>query len=216
MGINEVKKDEPELPKDFKKIKNIRHSNAISIIDFSFRGIPNKIGQHYAFGGRVEVNFKAYVLNDDELKLFKDKLSQSDLNDALKLVQGMTEESLEQINVDLDEFLGEKKEKKEKKSDSENTNPFSALLDIFRSSTPKKPTKEEEKKFLNDLKEKGIKPDNYVEKYIRNLAEAKAINQTFTIYDIYKKSHGMASFPYREEASANPPETEIERIFGLK
>jgi len=76
-----------KIPREFKKMeKNIRKYYSVVVLDFNFRGIPSKTGQHYTFGGLAEVEFKAYALNDEELMLLKDKLSDSDLNSALKLV----------------------------------------------------------------------------------------------------------------------------------
>jgi len=201
---------EKDLPSEFGKIKNLRDYYAIILVDFNFRGVPAKSGQHYTFGGRSEVTFKAYALNNEELELLKDKLSESDLISSLKLIQGMTKDSLEQLQLDLNEFLGEEKKKEEEKED---TNPFSALFSFLKPS-PKK--KEDKKDKLKLLKEKGIKKDNYAEQYIRNLAEADAINRCYTIFDIYKKAHGMASLPYIEEAEAKPPQTEAEKLFGFK
>jgi hypothetical protein len=201
------------LPKDFRNMKKLRKYNSLVFIDFNFRGIPTRTGQHYLFGGRAEVTFKSYALNDDELALLRDKLSDSDLNTALKFIQGMTDESLLQLKIDLDEILGD--ETKEEKKKSENTNPFSALFS-FKSSKKSKEHKSEKEEKLKELKEKGVKPDNYAEKYIRNLAEANSINSCFNVYDIYKKSHGMASFPYTFDAEAKSPELEAEKLFGLK
>ncbi len=208
-----------DLPKDFAKIKKLRKYYSIVVIDFNFRGIPSKAGQHYVFGGRAEVTFKSYTLNEDELTLLKDKLDKSDLEDSLKLIQGMTDESLMQLNQDIEDFLdSEKKAEKEKaKFEEEDTNPFSALFSGLKWKKKEKP-KEEDKSAekLKQLKERGIKKDNYSEEYIRSMAEAGAINSCFSIFDIYKKAHGMAAFPYAEEAETKAPQTEAEKWFGFK
>jgi len=202
-----------DLPKDFAKIKNLRDYHAIVLIDFNFRGVPSKSGQHYTFGGRSEVTFKAYALNDEELELVRDKLSDSDLNSSLKLIQGMTDDSLAQLELDLNEFLKEEEKEDEKKDDS---NPFSALLSFLKPAKKEKKEKKDEKaEKLKQLKEKGIKKDNYAEQYIRNLAEADAINRCYTVFDIYKKAHGMASLPYMDEAEGEAPQTEAEKLFGF-
>jgi len=65
------------------------------------------------------------------------------------------------------------------------------------------------------LKKKGVRSDNYAENYVRNLAEANAINGCFTVYDIYKKAHGMASFPYAEDEEVKVPRTKAEDMFRL-
>lgn len=199
------------LPKEFAKMKNLRPYNSIAIIDFTFRGIPNKAGQHYTFGGLAEVTIKGYALNDDELKLLKKKMEDSDVNDSLKLIQGMTEESLGKLKIDIDEFLGE-----EEKDEPKKTGFFS---EFFGPSKPKEKKAEEEnkeKEKIKELEEKGIKHESYAEKYIRNLAEANAMNLCYTVYDIYKKAHGMAVFPYEDAYEGRPPQSDVEKFLGFK
>jgi hypothetical protein len=205
------------LPRDFKKLRGLRKYYSIVVVDFNFRGIPSRAGQqaHYVFGGKADVTFKSYSLNEDELMLLKEKLSESDLDDSLKLVQGMTDDSLLQLKLDIEEFSDEAKEEKTK---SEDTNPFSALFSFAKRGNKieikeKNMKKQEEK--LKQLKQKGVKGDRYAEKYMRNLAEANAINSCFTVFDIYKKAHGMASFPYAYDVEAKPPRTKAEEVFGL-
>ncbi len=208
-----------QLPEKFaKKAKKMKKFYSVIFVDFNFRGIPSKVGQHYVFGGRADIKFKSYGLNEDELKLFSEKMSESDLDIALRLVEGMTDDSLKQLKVDIDELLGGKEEEKKKGS---GDNPFSALFSAFKKSTKNKKEdkeKEKEKKKLEKLKEKGVTKDSYPESYARNWVIADAMNTGFTIYDIFKKSMGMASFPYGGdygEAERNPPVTAPEKFFGL-
>jgi hypothetical protein len=138
----DVKEDamDKKLPKDFARMeKHLRKYNAIAIIDFEFRGIPSKAGQHYTFGGRVDVKFKGYALTDKEIELVKLEMKKSDIESALLLVDGMTKDSLEQIQVDIDEILNDKTEG-EKKEKEEDINPFGAILSLFL------PEKKEDKK----------------------------------------------------------------------
>jgi hypothetical protein len=201
-----------ELPADFKKMRRLRKYNSIVMIDFNFRGVPSKAGQNYTFGGRSDVSFKSYALNDDEIELLKSKLGESDLNSSLKLIEGMTEDSLNKLKVDLEEFLGEEEE--EKKKEPVDVNPFSGLFSFLKFGRKLK-SKQDKEERIKLLKEKGIKPDSYAEKYLRNLAEATAMNNCFSVFDIYKKSHGMAAFPYREEEEPRPPRTKAEETFGF-
>lgn len=200
-----------DLPKDFANMNKLRKYYAIVIIDFNFRSSSSSPGQPAYFHGKAEVTFKAYALSEEELELFNQKMEQSDLNDALKLIQGMTDDSLAKLNADIESFLEPEKTEKEKeeKQKSENTNPFSALFDSLKKKNEKK-----EGKKIKDIKE--IKKDNYAEKYIRSLAEANAINSCFTVFDIYKKAHGMATFPYTFDAEASAPRTEADKWFGFK
>ncbi|UZE94226.1 MAG: hypothetical protein IB618_01485 [Candidatus Pacearchaeota archaeon] len=155
------------LPKKFRNLKLKRDYYACVFVDFVFRGTPTRTPQgHYVFGGRAEVNFKAYALNEDELKVLDKELDKEDFKDALSLVETVTEQSLSQVIEDLEHFT-EKKEKEEKKK------------------------KEKEKKELEIGK---IKKDNFEESIIRKFAERTASALCYKIYDVYKKSHGMASF----------------------
>jgi hypothetical protein len=206
MGRNKINVNQrvidKDLPPNFSQIKDLREYNIVVFVDFNFRGIPSKAGQHYVFGGRAVVNFRAYALNKEEIDLLKKKMSESDLDDSLKLVQGMTDDSLLQLKIDLDEFLGDKESKKQEKEkkESDDSNPFSALFSFFKSENKNK-TKESSK----ETEQKEIKKDSYAEKYIRNLAEADAINNCFEVFDKYKKAHGMATFPYRDDAEVIVP-----------
>ncbi|MEM4270647.1 MAG: hypothetical protein QXO70_00970, partial [Candidatus Pacearchaeota archaeon] len=153
---------------------------------FYFRGIPQAIGGgRYAFGGRTEVVFRGYALNDDELKKLNEKLSEGDIKDAFKLVEGLTEESLKQLEDDIKSFFEEKKEE-EKAKEEESTNPFFALLGIGKEKGKKEKKPEVKKELL---------PDNFYEKEVRKLAEKNAKETCFNIFDIYKKAHGMPSHP---------------------
>jgi len=170
--------DKGNLPKVFRDKKFKRNYYACVLVDFIFRGTPTRTPQgHYVFGGRAEVSFKAYTLNDDEIELFNKELDKEDFVNALRMVESVTEESLSQMLEDVEHFIGKEEEKKEEK---------------------KKP---EIKKKKKELKIKEIRKDNFEESIIRNLAERTAAELCFKIYDIYKKSHGMASFA--------PPEFEM-------
>ena len=173
-----------KLPESFKKIKLKRKYYSCILVDFYFRGIPQKAGQHYVFGGRAEVTFRGYALNEDELEMLKEKLDESDLKDGLKLVEGTTEESLKQLEEDINYFLKEEEERKEE--EKEDVNPFTALFGVGK--------KKEEKK----EKPKEIRPDNYIEKLVRDLTELEAKEACFKVFDVYKKAHGMASHPAPE------------------
>ncbi len=210
-----------DLPEEFRKIKKLRNYNAVVFVDFNFRGIPGKTGQHYTFGGKAEVLFRAYALTDNEIDILKYRLEKSDIHSALNLVEGMTTESLQQITADIEEFLPENKEKKE---EPEGENPFEALFSIFKSKKKKSKTETSEekearlKKLDKEIEKKGhFKPDNYPEKYIRNYQEAYAMNLCFHVYDKYKKAHGMNTFPYGgDDAEPSPPQTSADQLFGFK
>ncbi|MFH1500854.1 MAG: hypothetical protein ABIE22_02810 [archaeon] len=188
LNISEEVTDK-NLPLAFNKIKLKKDYYPCILVDFVFRGIPQKAGQHYVFGGKAYVTFRGYALSEEELKMLQQKLEESSISEALKLAKGATEDSLDQLKDDLEYFLEEESEEDKKESKSEDTDPFSALFSGLFSKKAKKPKKGEEAKI------EKIKKDNYQERVIRELAAQKVRESTFTLFDIYKKSHGMASHP---------------------
>jgi len=200
-----------KLPEDFRNIKLKRNYYSCILVDIAFRGIPQKVGQHYVFGGRAEVTFRAYSLNQDEIAMLDEKLEESDLNDALKLAEGMTEESLKELQEDINYFLKEeeKREKLESTSSEEDVNPFSALLGFEKKEKTELESEETEKKKIIE-----VKPDNYMEKMVRDLAEVSARETCFTLFDIYKKAHGMASHPGPDYDIAYQ-KPELSKFFGI-
>ncbi|MEM2956456.1 MAG: hypothetical protein QW041_02710 [Candidatus Pacearchaeota archaeon] len=185
-----------DLPIRFKNLK-LRNYNKIGIINFSFRTFPTQQAMH---SGKVTINFKAYALNDDELCLLKYLKKEKDLKDIFA-VTAVTTESLEALKEDIERYT--KKDEEEKKPKEEGL--FSGILSDFKErwgvkkkekkeKTPEEIEKEEEEKGKM-LKEKGIPPDSYEESIVRELTELESASICFKIYDVFKKSRGMASFP---------------------
>ena len=175
-----------ELPKVYEKLK-LRAYIPITLIEFSFRTIPERADQRggYSFRGRVEITFTSYALNDEELKIFKDKLSEDDFGEVYKLIENATEKSFVELQADIEDLLGEEN-KKEEKTENEDENPFSALFSFLKN----KETKKEQK----DLS-KGIEKDNEYEKVLRNQAILSARLACRKLYDEYKKAVGIPTFP---------------------
>ncbi len=174
------------LPKMFENVK-ARDYYSIVIVEFDFRAIPGKTQRgDYTFGGRAEVKFTSYALNEQELKVLKEQVEKDDIGEVLELIEGATTESLDKLKKDIDEFLNEdkKEKKKEKPKNEDDTNPFSALFSFLKKD--KKDKKDE------DISS-GIKPDDEYEKIIRSQAIIEAREKCFTVFDIYKKGHGMPS-----------------------
>ena len=181
---------EGKLPSEFKSLNQKRDYFGCVLVDFRFRGIPQRVGQqaHYVFGGRAEVTFNAYALNSDEIAKIDEELEKSDINDVLSLVEGVTTESLEQLKYDIEYFLEE--EKKEEKKFQDASNPFIALIGGYNSKG-EKPKKDEK----GEKKISVITSDSWIEKtYLREIANENAQDLAFKIFDVYKKSHGMVSY----------------------
>lgn len=184
------------LPKELKeyfKKKKVRNFYGIIYIDFYFRSVPQYMQREgfYAFGGRVDLNFKSYVLNEDQFNFLKEELKKSEIESIIKIFTDLTQESLDVISEDLKKFLEEeKKEIKEEKL----TLKKGIITDIFGLF---KKEKKEEKKIEKEKKIdlKSISKENYYEKYLRDLVEKEIKSLCFKIYDVFKKSRGMPSHP---------------------
>lgn len=166
------------FPKSYRNIKRKKFRSLV-IVEFNFRSVPERAQQGgYGFRGRVKIDFTSYALDEDEIKILKDELTKDDVGDLMAMIEGATTESLEQIRVDLDEFLEEKKEEKE---ESQDLNPFTSLFTFFK--------KKEEKK-----SDKKIEKDTSQELAIRNQAIVKARVECRKLYISYKGSNNMPGF----------------------
>lgn len=190
---------EGNLPIDFTKESFLRTLKrdyySCILVDFTFRGIPNRVQQGYVFGGRVDVNFRAYSLNQDELDKLNEELDKSDLNDALRLVEGSTKESIEDIEKEIDFFMKEEfeEEKKKKENLKDQSNPFLALIGAY--DKPDKQTSEDKAKKTEEKKEVVVRKETWLEKeHLRPLTAKGGVETIFSLFDIYKKAHGMVSF----------------------
>jgi hypothetical protein len=178
-----------DLPKEFaseKFLKSLKRGyNACVLVELTFNAIPRQGN----FVGRSNITFKAYALNDDEIKKLDEELDKSDLGDMLSLIEGATTESLEQIQGEIDYFLNELPKQEEDKEEKESSNPFIALVGGYNKKKEKQQTELIKKKKLVVL------PDNWIEKeHLRKLAAKTASKTCFGLFDIYKKAHGMPSY----------------------
>jgi len=192
LGKSEVDRLPPELG----KIKQKRKYYGCVLVDFKFRGIPQRVTQRgdYSFGGRTEITFKSYALNEDEIKKIMAEMEKQDMEDVLGLIEGTTTESLGQLQEEINFFLEDKEKEEEKAKDkSSGSNPFKALLGYY--DKPKKEKKEDKKEEKKEDKDKPIRKDDWIEKtHLRSLAATTAKNKAFDLFDIYKKAHSMASY----------------------
>ena len=204
LGKNELSIDslalEGKLPRDFhdekfiKKLKRKYYSCVL--VDFNFRGIPQKVGQHYILGGKSEITFKAYALNNEELEKLSREIDKSDIGEVLKLLEGTTTESLGQIQKEIDYYLEGKEmteEEAKKEPSKDSSNPFLALIGHYE----RKEKKEEEAKKTPEELDKPIKSDNWIEREnLRPAVAAAAKGTIFKLFEIYKKAHGMPAFDF--------------------
>ena len=181
---------EGKLPSEFRSLKLKKDYFSCVLVDFKFRGIPQKAGQHYVFGGRAEISFSAYALTSEEIDKLNEEADKEDIGDVFNLVEGITTESLGQLKEDIDYFLEEEKESEEEKI-KDFSNPFVALIGGYG----KKSEKPKEKKESDEKKAAMVTSDNWIEKtHLRPLASQAAEDVTFRLFDVYKKTHGMPSY----------------------
>ncbi len=181
------------LPKIYKR-PDARTYHPLVIVELKYRTMPQRINQRgdYSYGGKVEMKFTSYALNDEELKMFHETIKDTQFGEVMKLIEGATTETLKHIKEDIDHFLDKKEEKKEdaaeEKEKPDDLNPFTALFgSLFGKKKDKK--KPDEKKDLT----KGIESDDKFEEVFRSQAILMAREKCYRLYDVYKKAHGMAS-----------------------
>jgi hypothetical protein len=188
--VKDVKKG--ELPKVFKD-KNKRKYAPVVLVELKFRSIPERFQQGgYGFRGKADITFTSFALNEEERKILKSQLDWDDFKDVYSLISGATEESLEQMQSDINEIFGEGIKEEAKKESSEETNPFAALLSIITDIFKKKEGKKEEKKGEKKLE---IAPDSEIEKVMRSQAGLEARRRCRKFYDSFKKANNSPAFP---------------------
>lgn len=186
----------PNIPKST-KFSSDKQYYEIMLVDFEFRGIPQKTQQGYSAGGKTHIMFRGYSLDENQLKKFYEEFDKSDLYAGLELLEGIETDSLMAISEDIERYMKDEKEagdsrkKKNVKKSSDMSNPFLALFGAYnKKSEKKKIEKKKDEDIVLNYRDKRIEKD-YI---LRALAEATAIS-TYTFFDIYKKAHGMVAFP---------------------
>ena len=188
------------------------------LVTLKYRGhvsqrVTQKGDQGFAMGGRIDMTFDSYSLNEEELKLIDEELKKDDVVDSMNYQGDVAEEALKELKEDLDKFLNNEEDKKEltKKTKTEDINPFTAILGLFKKTEGKK----KDDKEIKNISE--VKPDNFIEKSMRAESAESASSGIYLVYDIYKKSHGMASSPTafdnQDLGKTEEPETEFKDVF---
>lgn len=191
-----------DLPKGFlRKLDDIRDFYEILTVDFKFRTYPTAQHPH---AGRVEITFKAYVLNSDELLLLEKMREDSAIESTLNVAGNLTDKSLDQIKKDIDYFL-KPEEKKKKEEDYFFKDIWSDLRkSIIGQSRLEKEREEKEKEAQKKkeiaekklkLKEEGVPEDSYEEDVVRQVVENDSAKSCFTLFDTFKKTQGLSTFP---------------------
>jgi len=212
-------KREVKPPGKFKDYRLKRKYYQCIMINLVYRGhVSQRVTQRgdygFAMGGRIDMTFDSYALNEQEIDLMMRKFESKEAADSMRFSGDVAEEALKELQEDLEYFLGDKKEKEEKQKKQDDINPFSALFGLFKKGEKKKG----EKKEIQSVKE--IKKDNFVERSTRTEAAKAASDWIYTVYEVYKKTHGMAApdnpFQNAEEEKITEPEVKFSDVFKGK
>ena len=159
--------------------------NSCVEIEIAFRTVPRATqsaqGLVYLHSGKTNISFRAYALTDNELE----EISKLRTEEDLELIEGMTEVSLKEIQDDIEHFLG-KPEEEEKKEKPRFPNPFSGITKGFKQAIKPFGMVYSTLRFKNPELGKSFQ-----EKKIREYALDDAKTKCYSIYDLYKKAHGM-------------------------
>ena len=184
-------------------------------ITMTYRTIPHTVtrsesGTHYTQGGRVNMKFLGFALDEDEV----DAVEKEELYQGLELIESMTKESLESVQEEISKYLEE-----EEKGTEDPEERMKQLGELINSVSDKRAI-EKYKKEIKDLakKMKHEKSDNiivslsrgfkeisepfqkmfrpkpeikWVSEMVRNSAKSTSVESAYRIYLVYKKSHGM-------------------------
>ena len=197
------------------------------LVDFTYRGhVSQRVtqGGDYGFarGGRVEITYDSYALNEQEWEFVQKEYETSDAIDSMKFSSEIAESALEDLKEDLKHFLDGKYEEdieaeKKKKEKEDDINPFTALWDLVKDLFRTDANKLGKMEKIDEIKE--MKKDNFIERQVRADAAEKASSSLYTVYDIYKKAHGQASassanFENEDKAKISPRNPKFEDIFS--
>jgi len=142
---------------------------------------PTEMQRHYVTLGKMNIEFKGYVMREDEYELLKKK----EEDEALGFIEGITQESLVTLREDIEKYLGEldiedKQEKKEKQL---------PILDRILSGGVSK----EKIGGGIPLADSG---SYFMEERAKALAKRTVALKLWDLYDIFKKAHRLMAFPY--------------------
>ena len=183
-------------------------------VTMTYRTIPHTItrtesGTHYTQGGRVSMKFRGFALDEDEAKA----VEKEELYQGLELIESMTKESLESMQDEINKYL-----EQEEKGSEDPEERIKQLEELINSVSDKRAIQKYKKEIKELMKKIGPEKDNIFTsltkgwkeiseplrgvlkpkheiKWIATLArdEAKktSVRNAYTIYLVYKKSHGM-------------------------
>ena len=185
-------------------------------VTMTYRTIPHSTsrsesGYHYTQGGRVNMKFRGFSLDEDEVNA----VEKEELYQGLELIESMTKDSLESMQDEIAKYL-----EQEEKGTDDPEEKIKRLEQLINSVSDKRAIEKYKKEIKEVMKKlrpqeenilsslsKGIKevseplqslfkpkPDiNWIGELTRDLAKSNSVKNAYQIYLVYKKSHGMVT-----------------------
>ncbi|MEK6948432.1 MAG: hypothetical protein AABX19_04280 [Nanoarchaeota archaeon] len=188
-GKREIKPG--SIHESFKEVVLERKYFSVVEITMHFRSVPSVMsgqgGRHYVHGGRTDISFKAYGLDDIELSA----VESADFDEDLKLIGDYVGGSLDEISDEIAKYssldLSPKKEEKvvKKSSGSNIENPFAGIVASFSNmfAAPK----------FFDFSSDHNKKLDFLYTELSQKCKSDAEDKAYLVYNVYKKTHGMAN-----------------------
>jgi len=158
-------------------------------VRLGYRVNPGVVGErgHYSAKGKVIVKFIPYVMTGKDLADLKEMQDK----EVLEFIDILTKETLDAMKKEIDEYTAEKKE--EKKPEEKLEIPVLKQLKKINETINRNI-----KKFKMVFKALGIKmppkKQDWEAMLLKAAAAKKAAKDAFTVYSVYKASHGMLAW----------------------
>jgi hypothetical protein len=163
-------------------------------VELNFRTVPQAVqgqgGRHYIHGGRVDIKFRGYALDEMEVEAIKSWEIQEDM----KFLDEYISESLVEIEEEIDRYIAPVEEKKE----TEKPHTIKQKLKAANKSNPFNDTMKDLKEIFFPFKlptietrKKGDTQKSYVDEKLKKILKSASKDLPLKLYNLYKKNHDM-------------------------
>ncbi len=182
LGQKEIKPT--DLHQSYKNIKLDKKYYAVVEVVMDFRGLPSAMtvqgARQYVHGGRADLQFKAYAVDEVEMNVLRSK----ELYEDLDLINDYVDSSLKELQSELDKYINPQPEAEKKHVKKKWENPLKGTIDGLKEIT--KPLTDP----LQDAWKKQA-PGEMVKKDVMKHGSDRASRLCFLVYNMYKRAHGM-------------------------
>ncbi len=179
-GKQEIKPG--KVHESFKDLEIENKYYTVIEVAMHFRSVPSVLsgqgGRQYVHGGRTDITFNGFSMDSADLEI----LESIEFYEDMDLIENYIGTSLKEVEDQIEKYT--KEEAKEGKKEVRKTeNPFAGVVNSF---------KEMFKPLKGNFHFKAPKT-KFIESELNNIAVDNAKKLAFSVYNIYKKTHGMAS-----------------------